>query len=118
MKIKFSILIAAIILAFGLVIIEGGCTTPSSQTVAYNTLATTGLTANAAFTAYMDLVVKGKVATNSVPNIAAAYNDFQAAYGAALTLAQFNPNAIAPSNVVASANSLVIKINIVEGKVR
>lgn len=89
---------------------------PSGQTTAYTTLATTGLTVNGAYTAYLKLVVTGKVATNSVPSISAAYNDFQLAYGAALTLAQYNPNAIAPSNVVASANALVSKITLSEGK--
>jgi len=105
-----------LILALSLPLWLGMTCSPSAQTTAYNTLATTGITVNTAYTTYLNLVVTGKVATNSVPAVSQAYNDFQTAYGAALTIAQFNPNAIAPSNVVASANALVAKINLTEGK--
>lgn len=95
-----------------------GCGTLTPQQKTYATLATTGTLANSAFSAYMDLVVKGKVATNSVPAISAAYNSFQVVYGGALAVAQYNPNAVAPSNVVAQANSLVGQINLAEGKIK
>lgn len=110
-----AVSLLAFCLCFPLVALQQGCAT-TTQTTTYNTLAATGQLVNGAFTAYMDLVVKGKVPTNSVPTMASAYNDFQQVYGAALTLAQYNPNAVAPSNVVASANTLVSKIALAEGK--
>lgn len=92
-----------------------GCSTPTS-TVTYDTLATTGVTVNSAYSAYLDLVVKGTVPTNSVPAISAAFNDFQGLYAAALAVAQFNPTNPAPANVAAAASNLVSKINAAEGK--
>lgn len=114
-KLIFSCWLAVAVVAVPVALVHSGCTTPASTTT-YTTLAVTGNLVNTAYTAYLDLVIKGKVATNSVPVISAGYNDFQQVYGAALSIAQFNPNAVAPSNVVATANSLVSKINLAQGK--
>ncbi len=84
-----------------------GCTTTQTR-VTYNSLFSVGTAVNSAYAAYNDQVVAGK-ATFS-PNVAKAYNDFQSVFNVAVTAASTNPNAIAPQNVVDSANAVYAAI--------
>lgn len=93
-----------------------GCKSTSAQTTTYNTLATVGHTANSAYAAYLDLVIKGSVGTNEVPTISKAYKDFQSTYAVAIAIAQFNPTNAAPQNVVDAANTVVALISTVKPK--
>jgi hypothetical protein len=93
-----------------------GCKSPSVQTATYNTLATVGHTANSAYAAYLDLVIKGSVGTNEVPTISKSYKDFQSVYAVAIAIAQFNPTNAAPQNVIDAANQVVALISTVKGK--
>lgn len=97
------------------VLVLAGCTALQSRT-SYNTLATIGNSANSAYAAYESLVVTRQVATNSVPQVARAYNEFQAGFGAAVAAAQFNLTNIPPQNVLDLYSNLVRLINYAEGK--
>jgi|ERR1043166_58484 hypothetical protein len=92
------------------IVAGGGCAAPTQQTVTFNTLYATGHSVSAAFAAYSDLLIAGKVSTNSLPQIAAAYNEFNLAYAAALSLAQMNTNAAPPPELVSKAAALVTTI--------
>lgn len=81
----------------------------------YNTLAVVGNTATAAYSGYMDMVVKGQVATNPVPRVATTYNTFQGAYGLAVTAAQFNLTNLAPDNVLNLLSNLLVTIDNAKG---
>jgi hypothetical protein len=91
-----------------------GCST-SQRRATYNSLATVGHTTDAAVKSYLDLVIQGQVSTNSVPTVAKNYQTFQAAFNAAVALAQFNTNAVAPPNVVALSGVVINSINTAKG---
>lgn len=91
-----------------------GCAVTLSRS-SFNTLATIGNTANSAYAAYTSLVVTHQVATNAVPQVARAYDDFQAGFGVAVSAAQFNLTNISPANVLDLYSNLVRLINIAEG---
>lgn len=106
-----SILTSTLGLCTALVLIVG-CV--SQSRVTYNTLAAVQVTTSGAFNSYLDLVVKGQVKTNSVPLISADYNRFQLVWNAAVSVAQWNTNAVA-SSTVTDASAIVIN-NIVSAK--
>lgn len=115
---SIRILILACLMAclpVGLALSPIGCST-SAQRITYNTLASVGATANSAYSAYLDLVVKGSVKTNDVPKVSAAYNTFEMAFAAAISAAQFNPTNPAPANVTDLANNLLSAISAAKGK--
>lgn len=87
----------------------------SVQTTTYNSLASTETTVSAAYSAYLDSVLKGQTSTNSVPQVSKVYNDVQTAITAAIAAAQYNPTNPAPQNVLDLANSLANLINQVKG---
>lgn len=87
-------------------VVTTGCnTTQQKQTV--NTLFTLGKTVNMTYAGYMDLVVAGRVSTNSVPKVAKAYNTFQDAFNAAVTVVAGNTNAVPPQSVYDAQAALV-----------
>lgn len=100
-------------LALALALLVGCASVP-----AYKTLYGVGHTTDAAVKTYFDLVVAGKVPTNSVPRISRAYGEFQTLYGVALTAAQFNPNAPADTNLVARSAALLADVAAAKGGAR
>lgn len=75
-----------------------------------------GHSVDSGYKAYMDLVVKGAIKTNSVPEIANKYNLFQISYTAALQVAQFSPkDTAAPADVTVRANDVLSAIAIAKG---
>jgi len=88
-----------------------GCKTQSTQTVAYNSLATVGQTVNSAYSAYIDLVIKKSVSTNQVESISRAYNTFQQGFSVAVAAARFSLTNAAPVDLQAQANNLIIQIS-------
>jgi len=82
-----------------------GCVS-QSRTV-YNTLASIQVTTSGAFNTYLDLVVTGKLATNSVPAISKDYNTFQALWSSAVMVAQFNTNSVAPADVITASTTVI-----------
>lgn len=97
-------IITLTILAAALIVV--GCTT-NQQKVAFNSLATLEQTTTAAVDAYDSLVIQGKVATNGVPQVSKAYNDFQVSFVLALDAVRFNTNAVSPPSLVVESQDLV-----------
>lgn len=98
------------IFALGLLIgIPIGCgTTPKS--VAYKTLYGLEQTTVSAYDGYLQLVIQGKVRTNSVPKISRDFNQFQTAMQAAIELANHSTNALASANLVIASEGIVSSI--------
>lgn len=96
---RIKSLIACLLLACAIitpVAITTGCRVPSQQKFAVNTITTTHLAVDAALDSYLDLVVAGKIATNSVPAVMASYGVYQLTYNSALVVVLNNSNAPAP----------------------
>lgn len=87
-----------------------GCA--SQGRLLYNTLASVQTVTTGAFNSYLSMVVKGTIATNSVPTISKDYNNFQMLWSAAVAVAQFNTNTVAPAPVVAASSNLLYEINV------
>lgn len=91
-----------------------GCST-SQRRIAYNSLATVGLTTDTAMKGYLDLVIQGYVSTNSVPVVARDYQIFQGAFSLAVAAAQFNTNAIASPELIRLSNVVLSDISVAKG---
>jgi hypothetical protein len=87
-----------------------GCA--SQGKLLYNTLASVQTVTTGTYNGYLDLVVKGTLPTNSVPKISKDYNAFQSVWSAAVMVAQFNTNTIAPAVVVSASSNLLYEINV------
>lgn len=95
-------------LAVACLVVEIGCST-SQQTKEYKTVAATEASVAGAYSAYLDLVITGKVATNSVPRVSRAFNSFQAAaLAAVVTRGLFATNAPPPDLLQAAADVMAI----------
>jgi hypothetical protein len=104
-------LLAAAALAVASGFLLGGCQTPPSR-IAYNSLATTGTTVSTAYQGYLELVLRGQVATNDVPAITAKYREFKASFDAACQLAAYSTNFTeTPVEVLAKAGAVTAAIN-------
>jgi hypothetical protein len=112
---RYASIFFLILLLGAIPLTPGASCKPSQQRLVFNTLATTGMTVNAAYAAYLDTVVKGQTTTNAVPKVSQLYNDFQKSYALALSAAQFNPTNIAPADLVTLANQVVDLINTAKG---
>lgn len=88
---------AALTLAFVI-----GC----ASMTAYKSLSATQITVQTAMSSFDDLVIKGHVSTNSVPQVSHAYNAFESAFSAAVIAAQFNTNAPSPGNIAILAQNV------------
>ena len=100
---KLRILLLGLVLStasIGLVVMPTACTT-SAKRVAYNTLYSVEVSTTTVHDTFLDEVVKGNVKTNGVPDVAKAYNKFQAGMSAAIATAQFNWQAPASAELTA-----------------
>lgn len=88
------------VVTFTLTIICGCGIFNQGSRAQYNTLASIGFTVDSAVTAYYDGVARGIIATNNVPKVSAAYNEFQSAYEQALHGAEYGTNSPAPQNLI------------------
>ena len=93
-----------------------GCTTPSAQSVIYQSIATTEAGVIAANAAYLDSVVTGITPTNSVPKVEAAFNDTQMALHTAASIASGGSSAPVSPAVFQKAVAFTNTINSVQGK--
>lgn len=91
-----------------------GCST-AQRRIAHNSLATVGLTTDAAIKSYLDLVIQGQVSTDSVPVVARDYQIFQGAFNLALVAAQRDTNAIASAEVIRLSNVVLSDISVAKG---
>lgn len=85
--------------------IEGCAQSP--QTIAYKTLASVGDGVDTAEKAYLDLIVKGVISTNSFVTVQKDYNTFQRDFSAALVIADGSTNAVAPAALVAESAAFI-----------
>lgn len=98
----------------GLIALITACQSP--QRTAYTTLYTLEHSTTAAYDTFIYGVVRGQFKTNDVPQVSKNYDQFQIGMRGAIELAQFNWEAIAPSNVV-HLSTIVLK-SILEAKAR
>lgn len=84
-------------------LVAGGCATNR----VYKTLYTVGHATDGVVRTYYQMVVAGTVPTNGVPRVSRTYTQFQAAYNAALAIAQFNVQAPAPTNLVGMSELVI-----------
>jgi len=90
-----------------------GCASQSK--VLYNTLASVQVATTGAYNSYLDLVVQGKLTTNSVPVISKDYNLFQQVWSAAVYVAQWQTNSAVPQSVLDASSKVVTDINAAKG---
>jgi hypothetical protein len=90
-----------------------GCVS-ASKTV-YNTLASVQVTTSGAYSAYLDLVVQGKLTTNSVPLISKDYTIYQGVWNTAVSVAALGVNAPATTPVTDAASKVIADITIAKG---
>jgi len=85
---------------------------PSAQKVVYNTLASVQVATSGAYSAYLDLVVTGKLSTNSVPLVSKDYTVYQQVWQVAVTTAALGVQAPATQPVTDAAAKVVADITI------
>lgn len=90
-----------------------GCV--SQGRLAYNTLASVQVATTGAYNSYLDLIVQGKLTTNSVPAISKDYNLFQQVWSAAVYVAQWQTNSAVPQSVLEASAKVVTDINTAKG---
>lgn len=100
----------AAIVALAIVV---GCAS-QSKTV-YNTLASVQVTTSGAYNAYLDLVVQGKVPTNSVPVVSRDYTIFQGVWNGAVQVASLGVQAPATAPVSAASAAVLADITAAKG---
>lgn len=97
-----------------LLTLVSGCKTGS--TTAYQTISATETAVLAANKIYLTQVVLGKVATNSVPTVEAAFNDTQLALASAAAFASGGSSAPIPAAAMAKATSFTNTVVSAGGK--
>lgn len=90
-----------------------GCA--SANKTLYQTLSSVQVTTSGAYNAYLDLVVTGKLATNSVPTVSKDYTIFQGIWTSAVTAGSLGVNTIATQPVTDAAAKVVADITIAKG---
>jgi hypothetical protein len=100
------------IIALGLIL--AGCST-SQVNIAQKTLTGLEVATTGAYDSYTALVIKGSLATNNVPAISHAFNDFEASMQVAIVVAQANTNALATTNLVIASEKVINLITTVTG---
>ena len=105
-QIKHLAAIAALVLIVG-------CASQSKTT--YNTLASVQIATAGAYSAYLDLVIQGKLATNSVPIISQDYTVFQSVWNSAVRVASLGVQAPPTAPVIATAAKVTTDIAVAKG---
>jgi hypothetical protein len=85
--------------------------TPTAQKKAVTTLFSTHTAVDAAYQGYLRAVISGNAKTNSMPEVAAAYVEFQNAFNIAIALSASNTNAPAPTAVLSALENFTIVLN-------
>jgi hypothetical protein len=83
-----------------------GCTSPRQAAV--KTLAAIGISTDAAYRSYLDLVVAGRVSTNGIPRVGAAYTSYQAIYNQAVVFVEHNTSLSLDSVTAASTKVITV----------
>jgi len=101
-----------ILIAIAVALVLVGCATKT----AYQTISATETAVLAANGAYLDSVVTGQTATNSVPTVEAAFNDTQLALHAAAAVASGGSAAPVPPAAAIKAQNFTNLVQSVKGK--
>lgn len=99
-------------LCMALLVLPGMTCKPSQQATAYKTLSTLQATTSGAYDAYLDLVVTGKLPTNSVPTVSRDYTVFLAVWNASVALAAQGTNSPATQPAMDAATRVLTDINL------
>lgn len=102
-----AILIALLPVTVGIVT---GCRTPSQQRKTFNTMWSLATAVDTSYKSYLDLVIAGKVPTNSVPRVSQAYANFQTDFNTALVLVSFNTNAAPTTGLLQSSQVFTVEV--------
>jgi hypothetical protein len=108
---RFRLILGGLILCLAL---TAATCNPNAQRTAYNTVYSAEQAATSAYSGYWDLVIKGKVTTNSVPSVSAKFNVFQRTVDLATSAVAFNPTNPAPADVTAALNDVLAIIDAVK----
>lgn len=92
-----------------------GCST-SQQRQSINTIRSTADAVNTAYAGYLDLVIRGDLKTNDVPRVSEAYNAFQLAFSAAITVATVSSNSPPSPELANAASQALLTIQSARGK--
>lgn len=103
-----------ILLVSSVAMIIAGCSSLTSSKTAFQTLQTAETAVLAANAAFLDRVVTGQVATNTVPTVEAAFNDTQLAIHTAAASASGGLNAPIPLATNAKVMSFTNMVNFVK----
>ena len=107
LKFAYTALLAlSLVLGTITIAVMPACTT-SQQRITYNTLYSLTATVNTTHDAYLDQVVHNRIPTNSVPTVARAYNDYNAALKVAIASAQFNWTNAAPHDLTELGQAVI-----------
>lgn len=108
---RFRNLFLIVLLAFA---VSAATCKPNQQRTAYNTVYTAEQAATSAYSAYLDLVIKGQIQTNGLPSVSSKFNLFQRSADAAATSLTFNPTNPAPADVSALLSDLLATIDLIK----
>jgi hypothetical protein len=94
-----------------------GCANPTPQKIAVTTLGSIHQSADAAYMAYIGLVLKGKLSEDGVPQVSEAYRAFQREFAVAVALVKGSTNSSTiPPGLIAAQGRLNETINSVKVK--
>lgn len=109
---KVKITILAMVAAFALI---GATCNPNQQRVSFNSVYSAETAVNSAYSAYLDLVIAGKVPTNDVPKVSTAFNLFQKAAADATAFISTHPTNGVPLELNNAAVNVLATINVAKG---
>lgn len=101
-------------LALAPVVLTPSCAT-SQERVTYNTLYSLEKTATAAYDTYLELLIEDKVDKSKAREVSRVYNQFQVGMQAAVDVARYDWNSVAPDSLAVLLNQLLDAINQAKG---
>lgn len=107
MKTHNSLLVPCLIVAIALTLCACSLFKSSSSNTAVNTLGASEKLTSDAYSAYLALVVQGKVPTNNVPKISQAFNTFQALVTVTAASLATGTNAAVTPDVLTGQNNVI-----------
>jgi len=103
--------IFAITLLTAVVSLPVACRAPNAQTAAFNTTYSLQKATVAAYDAYLDGVIQGRIPTSSVPKVSDAYDQFNIATRLVLDATQYSTNSLAPEHLSTLSFNLIALID-------
>ena len=100
-----------VLLLTAVVLLPLACRTPNAQTAAFKTTYTLQKITVAAYDAYLDGVIQGRIPTNAVPQVSDAFDQFQIATRLVLDATQYSTNSLAPEHLTTLSANLILLID-------